>query len=227
MSGIHTEPTSMTDGPPPPPPSERRQPVTAEPGPGGPPRALGWGLALVMAGVVWLLSLAGVPMPLEVVLPVALVAVGLALLVWPGGRRSGLVGVGVVLLVLSLVTAVLPGTVAPSAGDRTYTVTDVAELEGTYDLGAGTLVVDLTGLEPTGELDLTARVGMGELTVLLPDGVSLRGQARVGMGEVDVLGESRSGVAPTFDLDVDGSDAGDGTLTLDLQVGLGQIEVRR
>jgi hypothetical protein len=227
MSGIHTGPPPTTEGPPPPPSSDDRQPASARPGEDHPPRALGWGLALVVAGGLWLLALAGVPMPFEVVLPMALVLVGLALLLWPRARGTGLVGVGVVLLVVSLVTVVLPGSASVSAGDRTYVVTDAAELEDAYDLGAGTLVLDLRALEPSSNVALTARVGMGELTVLLPDDVALRGDARVGMGEIEVLGESRGGVAPTFELDDRVEDEAAAALALDLQVGLGTIEVRR
>jgi hypothetical protein len=45
------------------------------------------GVALMAAGGLWLLHVLGVPLRWEVLLPSALIAIGLAVLV--GGRRSG------------------------------------------------------------------------------------------------------------------------------------------
>jgi hypothetical protein len=49
----------------------------------------------------------------------------------------------------------------------------------------------------------------------------------VGLGEVEVFGDATGGVAPTVDLGSVGPETDRSVLTLDLQVGIGQIEVRR
>jgi hypothetical protein len=185
-------------------------------------------VALIGAGVLWLLALAGVDIPWGIVLPAALIGVGVLLLV--GGRmvsRSGLIGLGIALSVLALALSVTPTAVPVDAGDRTYAVTDVGELESNYQLGAGSLVIDLRDLElPVGTTELTAGVGMGELIVLVPDGTVVEGEGRVAMGEVVAFDTSRGGIAPTLTF-TEAPDGSDRVLVLDLRVGLGSIEVDR
>jgi hypothetical protein len=230
MSGGPTTPTRPEPpGAPPPsprppePPAPSAGPSPEDRGPG----AVAWGVVLIAAGALWLLSLAGVSLQWEVLLPAALVVTGIAVLVWPRSAGSGLLGLGVVLLVLTLFVAVLPGATSVSAGDRAFTVSDPADLDDAYDLGAGNLVLDLASLELSEPMEVTARVGMGELVVVVPEEVRLEGRARVGLGEVEVFGDATGGVAPTVDLDGVGSEGDAEVLTLDLQVGMGQIEVRR
>jgi hypothetical protein len=232
MSRADTEPSPPArdvprgDDPPPPPPpwagpaAEEFEPLTSRPR-----RPVWWGLAMIAAGILWLLSLAGVPIRWELVLPSALIVVGVLVLARPRSDAGGLTGLGIVLLVLTLFTAVLPGAASVSAGDRLHVVADVGDLDEDYSLGAGTLVLDLGDLELTEAAEVSAQVGMGELVVVVPDDVRLEGTARVGLGEVEAFGEATGGVAPTVELGE--GDAEATVLTLDLQVGLGQIEVRR
>lgn len=201
------------------------------PGPRG-TRPVGWGLALITAGVLWSLSLAGVAIAWDLVLPAALVGVGMLTLLRPRAGPDGLVGVGIALLVLTLVHGAGPLPGAPSAGERNHVVDTVADLEERYDLGAGSLVLDLRELDLAHEgAEVSASVGLGDLTVRVPEGVVLQGRARTLLGEVTVLGESADGVGPQLDLDdlapQASASATTAPLILDLQVGLGEIEVRR
>jgi hypothetical protein len=233
MSGMHAGPSVPTppappgEEPPRPRPPELDERPGGEPPDGRGPGAVPWGVALIAAGVLWLLSLAGVSLPWEALLPAALVMIGVAVIVWPRSAGSGLLGLGVVLLVVTLFVAILPGSTSVSAGDRTFTVTDPAGLDDAYELGAGNLVLDLGALELSEAAEVTARVGMGELVVVVPEGLRLDGRARVGLGEVEVFGDATGGVAPTVDLGSVGPETDRSVLTLDLQVGMGQIEVRR
>lgn len=190
-------------------------------------RPVGLGLALIAVGVLWMLSLAGVDLRWEIVVPIALVGVGLLVLfspIWGGG--DGLVGVGIVLAILALVLAV-PSPAAFSAGERSIAVSDVADLEDRYGLGAGTMTLDLRELElPTGTTEVRAGINLGELVVLVPPEVTIAGEARVAMGEVERFGRSSGGIAPRVELTAPGDDP-ERILELDLRVGLGQIEVRR
>lgn len=193
--------------------------------PGG--RPIGLGLLLVAAGALWLVSLAGVPIRWDLVLPIALVVVGALLLV--GGRwtaRGGLIGLGVVLAIVALIGSVAPPAPSISAGDRTYTVSDLADLDPTYTLGAGTLTLDLRELDlPPGATEVSVGVSMGELIVRVPEGVSVDGEASVVMGDVGAFGRSSSGITPHLDLAEPGD--ADRELALDLRVILGRIEVTR
>jgi hypothetical protein len=215
-------------GPTAPPPNRPERDTPGEAGPPSGRRPIGWGLALIGAGALWLLALTGVAIPWELVLPVAMIGVGALLLL--GGRlvtHSGLIGLGVVLSVLALAMTVTPGAVAISAGDRNHVVTDLADLESDYRLGAGTMVIDLRNLElPVGTTEVDAGVGMGELVVLVPRQLAVEGDSRVGMGDIVAFGTSRGGIAPTLTFEEPGSD-GARTLVLDLRVGLGSIEVAR
>jgi predicted membrane protein len=78
---------------------------------------------------------------------------------------------------------------------------------------------------PPGTTAVEARVGVGELVVRVPGGVSVEVQARSGLGEVQVLGEQEGGFGSRIDTIADAP--GDGTLRLDLRVGLGQVRVDR
>ena len=66
-------------------------------------------------------------------------------------------------------------------GDRTERPVTPAELD-TYELGAGDFVLDLRQLQvPPGTTAVRARVGVGELVVELPDGVSAQVVASTGV----------------------------------------------
>jgi hypothetical protein len=209
-------------------PSPRPDAGGSEPNWSPPPeprRPIGLGLVLIAAGVLWLLHLAGVDLRWEVLLPIGLVVVGVLVLVsrrWGGG----LVGLGIVLAILALVLAV-PGPATFTAGDRTVAVTDVADLDSRYGLGAGTMTLDLRDLElPPGTTTVRAGVNLGELVVLVPPEATIAGDGRATMGEVSRFGRATGGIAPRGDLTEPGTDP-DRILELQLRVGLGQIEVRR
>ena len=223
----HTGPPA--GGPTPPPPPEGRadeQPPGAAPRSAPPP--IGWALALIGAGVLWLLHLAGVALVWELILPIAVIVIGVVLLA--GGRgvaRSGLIGLGVVLAVAALVLSVTPMQVSFTVGDRTHTVTDPAELESSYRLGAGTLTLDLRDLElPEGTTELAASVSMGELVVRVPAEVTVTGTGHTLAGEVDSFGRTTAGLAPRRVFDEAGV-GGAPVLDLELRTGLGRIEVTR
>lgn len=218
------------------PPAGGTPPPPWDPGRGGTPgaaprpavRPIGWGLALIGAGILWLLNIVGVPIDWQLVLPIAIVAIGLVLLL--GGRhvaRGGFIGLGIVLAVIALVMSVTPTEVSISAGDRTHTVTDLADLDPSYRLGAGTLTLDLRDLElPLGTTELSASVSMGELVVRVPDDVTVTGTGNVIAGEVISFGRTTSGLGPRAALEGAGVEGGP-ILDLDLQVMFGQIEVTR
>jgi hypothetical protein len=188
------------------------------------------GALLVLIGIGWLLDAAGVEVPWRAVLPAALIAVGLACVAGAfRGRQHALMVVGVVLaVVLSLAAAAdwdLEIPLGGGVGDRTERPTTPADLTG-YELGVGNLVVDLRQLQvPPGTTRVQARVGVGELAVEVPQGVSVAVVARSGLGQVQALGQEEGGLASRIDAVSEAG--GDRRLELDLRVGLGQVRVER
>jgi hypothetical protein len=188
------------------------------------------GALLVLVGIGWLLDASGVGVPWRAVLPAALIAVGLACVAGAfQGRQHAMMVVGVVLTAVLAVAAAadwdLDAPLAGGVGDRTERPATPAELTS-YELGAGDFLLDLRQLQvPPGTTAVKARVGVGELVVEVPDGVTLRVVASSGLGEVQVLGEQDNGVANRVDTTAE--DGGDRRLELDLRVGIGQVRVER
>ena len=188
------------------------------------------GALLVLVGIGWLLDAAGVEVPWRALLPAALIAVGLACVAGAfRGRQPALMVVGVALIVvLSVAVAAdwdLDVPVAAGVGDRTERPTTPADL-ATYELGVGSLTVDLSQLQvPAGTTQVEARVGIGELVVDLPEGVSAEVKATSGLGEVQVLDQQEGGFASRIDTTSEAG--GDRRLALDLRVGLGEVRVER
>lgn len=100
-------------------------------------------------------------------------------------------------------------------------IDDIADLEERYEIGAGSLTFDLTGLDLSQAANLRVQLGAGELIVLTPAGVSLDVEATAGLGEVVVRGQTDAGFAPRISINEP-----DALLELDLSVGAGSIQVR-
>jgi hypothetical protein len=188
------------------------------------------GALLVLVGIGWLLDAAGVQVPWRALLPAALIAVGLACVAGAfRGRQHALMAVGVALtVVVSVAVAAdwdLDVPLAGGVGDRTERPATPAEL-AEYELGVGNLLVDLRQLQvPPGTTVVEARLGVGELVVELPDGVTVEVAAGSGLGEVQVLGQQEGGFGSR--IDTTEGDGGDRRLRVDARVGLGQVRVER
>lgn len=213
-------------------PARTRPPAVAPPS--EPRRAPAFGRLvvgglLVLLGLVWLVEATGLAdVRWRTVLSAAVLGIGLLLLASVRSHRAGgLVGIGVVLSLVLVVTSVASG--APflaGAGERTHRPATVAEIQDGYELGAGPLTLDLTDLTVTpGDTPVEASVGAGELLVRLPPGVAAEVEASSGIGEVDVLGRTSSGLGSDVTRSLPG-DEDAGRLLLRLSVGLGRIEVR-
>jgi hypothetical protein len=189
------------------------------------------GVLLVLVGLAWLIDSVGlVRVPWQTVLPAALLVVGIALLVTV--RRptaGGLVGLGIVLSVLVLITSGLTFPLSGSvtgAGDVQQRPTSVEAAEEGFALAVGSLTVDLRDLPlREGEITVEAGVGIGELIVLVPADVTVEVRARSGMGEVRVDDRSQGGVGTEVRERLEGD--GPATILLDVSVGMGKVEVRR
>lgn len=172
------------------------------------------------------------------ILAVALLVVGAGLVLgtwW--GRARWLALVGLVLAGLLVPAALLedaPGSLSGGIGERTWVPADAAARDRSYQLGAGEAVLDLRQLEPGGARRvIDAEVGVGMLLVIVPEDLVVRVAAEVGLGEIAVrdLDGSRTDQGPDgadlYEEFVVGGPARDATVELDLEVGAGEIEVRR
>jgi predicted membrane protein len=85
--------------------------------------------------------------------------------------------------------------------------------------------VDLTapGLDLDGE-KVEARLGIGDLEVIVPDDTDVDLDAHVSAGNIDAFGDEENG----FDADMTGITGTSGTqeLDLELEVGIGNLRVR-
>jgi Cell wall-active antibiotics response 4TMS YvqF len=207
------------------------------PAPAEPPSApsatrLVAGVLLVLLGVGWLLEVLDVvDVPWDLLLPVALVLVGLALLSTARLERGhgGLIVTGVVLSVLLLVGSSIDVPFGGGVGDRLYRPATPADLRGDYQLGLGQLTVDLGNLPTLEGVDVEhvrVRLGMGKLIVIVPDTLPVLVEARAGLGNVQVFDVEGSGVDVERVVGPPSISRGD-PLDLVLSVGIGQVEVRR
>jgi phage shock protein PspC (stress-responsive transcriptional regulator) len=109
-------------------------------------------------------------------------------------------------------------------GDENYIVTSPLALQDEYRVGIGTLDVDLSRMQfPLGVTHLETSVDVGDLHVILPPGVALRGYAEARAGHVNMLGREDDG----WNADVDLSGTGPRVLDLVAHVGAGSVRVER
>jgi hypothetical protein len=187
------------------------------------------GLLLVLFGVGWLLEVLDViDFPWDLLLPVALVLVGVALVVASrsGARPGGLIAVGVVLTGVMVIGSAIDFPLGGGVGEREERPATLGELRDEYQLGLGQLTVDLTDLS-TAQLDADARtrvrVGIGQLVVIVPEGLAVQVEARATVGNVRVFEEEKGG----FGVERQAGPGRGAVLDLVLSVGLGEVEVRR
>ena len=188
-------------------------------------------LGLVLGGL-GVLDAQGVEVSLAGYLAAALLVVGLTLLAatW-FGRTRGLIPVGLLLVGAVLATAPISSVTQLDDGQpRTNTYTQVAELPVAGDsIDVGLLRVDLSQLQLSSDTSYRAQVGAGRLEVRVPPDVNVVLNYRIGAGMVTAYGTPASGGT---DLRSSVSDPGvpdrsQPTLTLDLGVDLGELQVRR
>jgi hypothetical protein len=197
--------------------SERRSPPAAG-------RVVG-GLVLMAAGVAWMAHQLGwVDLDAGLILALAVLAVGIALLVHStdANDHGGLVVMGVFLVLASLLGgSSLPATLA--MGERVYEPAALADVEDRYELAAGQLTLDLTGVDVPDRTEVDVSVGFGQIVVIVSAGQALEVEGAAAAGEVNLLGQVQEGVMVSHDIAV-GADGR--ALVLDLSVIAGEIEVR-
>jgi phage shock protein PspC (stress-responsive transcriptional regulator) len=190
------------------------------------------GLAIVGVALIVLLSRAAL-WPAAGAGWIFVLVVGLVILwVSRSGRwRGRLLRLFVALVVAALaafVTAIVLAfswfnvSLGDGVGDRVYAPSSAASIAPSYRLGIGNLRLDLSAIPPAAkELQVKAKVGVGELRIVVPDGVPVQVDAHAKLGDVHVLrleDSGRNAVVRT---------GGRGGYVIDARVGLGRVDVVR
>ncbi|WP_327220131.1 PspC domain-containing protein [Streptomyces cyaneofuscatus] len=174
---------------------------------------------------------------LQIGLVAALAVFGLGLLV---SSALGRTGFGTVLL--AMVTAVLlagatmlPKEISTDWARQEWRPAEVAAVQQGYELGSGDARLDLSGVVvPPGESVRTRlEVGAGRAAVVVPEGVTVKVRAEAGLGEIRLEEGQRVQVRINSDqtsertLPPPKGAAPAGTIELEVEVGVGQVEVSR
>ena len=211
--GLHT------DVPPPPPPPRAPRPPS-----------LFWptiGATLIALAGLAVVDLFGVPVSHAAYVLVALGGVGLGLLVGAFfGRARSLIPVGLLLVPAAAFAIVAPN---PSFGQIDARPGTAAEVSDSYEMTAGQIDLDLSHVDdPAGLVSRTVEIDVltGEVQVVLPEDVPVAVSSSANAGQLDVLGREVDGT--TVDSEVtDPADAPGPYLTLDIEVGAGEVTVVR
>jgi phage shock protein PspC (stress-responsive transcriptional regulator) len=182
-------------------------------------------LLLFSLGLLGTADVAGVEIPPSAYPALAVSIIGLMLIIgaWYG-RAGGLIALG---LAATLVLAA--GTGAENFdGDRRVAPTSADQVRDNYDIGAGELLLDLSDLSDPAALagrTISLHGGIGHIIVVVPEDVDARVDAAVdGPGNIKILGTDLGGVETRQSWLHD--TAGTGLVTIDVELGVGEIEVR-
>jgi len=197
-----------------------------------PPSPLGWyALAgtFISVGVVALIdNQSNVAVELADYFGVALLALGLGLVIgaWRGRARA-LILIGLVLVPFALAASFIKVPLDGGFDSRYLQPQSAAELQPEYRLVGGTLWLDLSQLEgQTGQVDLRASVGVGEIEVILPRDAVVDASSSVEGGTLNLFGREFSGTSVAQR--VVGNEGGAGVnVHLVLDVGLGSVYITR
>ncbi|HEY6780657.1 MAG TPA: PspC domain-containing protein [Thermoleophilaceae bacterium] len=177
--------------------------------------------ALLAVGSTWASAVGG-----DVVVAGLVIAAGAMLVAgaFVGRVRWLILPALAVALPLALVSAA-GIEVDNSVGERDYRPATAADIHDRYELGMGSLVVDLRDADLTaGDHELELKVGVGEALLLVPDDVCVASTADVGLGTVDVFDQDNGGADVSWD---DRRDAPADTprVIVNADIGIGAFEV--
>jgi predicted membrane protein len=113
-------------------------------------------------------------------------------------------------------------------GPGTVVVDSVENLQPEYQVRRGDFTLDLSNFASQEEFEQATSilVGIGNLTVIVPDEATVITEAVTGVGRIDIDGQTIEGQGAQLDYVMQGSDESQ-ALYLDLKVGSGNITVER
>jgi phage shock protein PspC (stress-responsive transcriptional regulator)/predicted membrane protein len=133
---------------------------------------------------------------------------------------------GGLILAAAIAAAVVATTFARlghGIGDRHYAPVSASALRSDYQVGVGSLNLDLSRVTlPPGTTRVHVEAGIGHVRVIVPRDIIVRAKTHVTWGDAELLGHEEDGHNVRADVGPD-----DAELLLDTAVGIGQIEVDR
>jgi len=185
----------------------------------------GLGIVLLAGGVLWLLAATDfVDLSYSLAIGITLILVGIAVALTPG--RHGLLVLIGILVALAGIPALFVDSDVWDEGIGEARETPESDLELVpFEHGIGKLTVDLTtpGLDLDDEI-VVAKLGIGDLEVILPTDADVDLDAHVGVGNIQAFGEEENGI----DVELRGISGTSGSQEVDLEldVGVGSVRVR-
>jgi phage shock protein PspC (stress-responsive transcriptional regulator) len=183
-------------------------------------------LLALSLGVLGIVDLAGADIADPAYPALAVGICGLMLVVGAFFGRAG----GIIALGLAATVGLTAATVADQwDGEQILaSPTTAASVDDRYEVDAGEIVLDLRNVSNLDDLDgrtINLEAGIGQIEVILPAGLSAEVAADVdGPGNIVLFGEEHGGI----EIDRTGSvGTGEPAITINAQLGVGQIEVRR
>lgn len=188
------------------------------------------GLLILGLGVVGLLDATGAAhVNWRVALAVAAIALGVIIAI---GAFTGQAVGGVVVLALGVLAALALAFAVrvplfSGVGNQFESPATVAAVHSTYEHGIGDFHVNLEDVAfPVGRTHVKATLGIGNLTVRVPQDATVIVNGRASAGDVRLLGHEESGThVHSTVVDIGSHSAR--ILVLDARVGLGELKVER
>lgn len=198
-------------------------------------------LLAVLAGVLgarvdWSSRPLGTSLQIGLAAALAVFGAGMLVSAFVGRTGFGTVLLAVITAGLLASASALPDNITAHWVRQEWRPASVAAVQPRYEVGSGVADLDLTRVAvPRGDtLRTRMEVGAGRVVVRVPQGVTVKLHARAGLGDIALPGDRRRGdvdIRPsqnenrTLPPTAGGKPAG--TVELDLEVGIGQVEVTR
>ncbi|GGW17226.1 membrane protein [Streptomyces capoamus] len=222
-------------------PGATRPPQAAPPRPRGPRWIGGWVFLLALlaggagTGLGWHTHPLGTSLQTGLACALAVFGLGIALSAALGRTGAGTVFLALVTAALLAGAAALPRDITTDWREASWKPAAADRVRPGYDLGTGRGTLDLSGVHPGRgrTVSTDARVGAGQLKVIVPADAAVRMSIDVGVGDIRLPGDGtrdvdvRPGRHREVTLLPAGSAGKAGTLDLTLGVGVGQVEVSR
>lgn len=197
------------------------------------PRSLGplsAGLLIGGLGIVALVDVAtGANVDWRIVLACAAVILGgmVAAGAATNRRVGSVVALGLLVLAVLAVAVVVRVPIFAGIGDRIAHPIAFTSVGTRYEQGIGNLNLELQDVRfPVGRTDIKTTLGIGDLVVTVPKGVTVQVDAHAGAGQVTLFGKTDDGTSVHSHTTALGATPAR-VLVLHARVGLGHLEVQR